>query len=137
MTSAPAVDIREHRAVLTTLIEARLGAGLVFAYGEVPGLDNNEGQTPPIFALLTVERRYADPRFAGRAGVSGWRAITRCVGTATAEVEWAMFQVTTALDELRLSIAGHTSTPVTHESTTAPELDDGMVSGLLVWTYAL
>lgn len=137
MTSAPAVDVREHRAVLTQLIEARLGAGLVFAYGEVPGLDDNEGETPPIHVLLTVERRYADPRYAGRAGVSGWRATTRCVGTVTDEADWAMFQVTTALDEIRLSIDGHTSTPVTHESTTAPEPDDGMVSGLLVWTYAL
>ncbi|HKY58305.1 MAG TPA: hypothetical protein VJL80_09730 [Aeromicrobium sp.] len=144
MTStAPVTDERIHRDVLEPLLRAALGVEPVtgdqrlYDYGEVPGADGNDGVLPSVYVLLTVERRYVGPRRAGRAGRSGWRITARYVGRNVDEARWALDKVTDAIDEARLTIGGYVSTPVTHESSTAIEPDDGRFSGLTVWTYAL
>lgn len=137
MTSAPVIDERTHRDVIEALLTATVGANRVYDYGTVPGSDGNAGTMPPIFVLLTIERRYVEPRRGGRSGRSGWRVTCRYVGRTVDEARWAELKVTQALDEQRLSVGGFTSTPVTHESTTAIAPDDGRFSGLGVWIYAL
>lgn len=131
------LDERQHIAALSTLMTATLGPDRVYDFGMVPGADGNPGDLPPIFALLALERRYVQPNRAGRSGVTGWRLSVRYVGRSVAEARWAQMQVAAALNEVTLTIAGVTSTPVTHESTTAIALDDGRFSGLSSWTYAL
>jgi len=141
MTTAPVVDERTHFAALKTLLSTPLN-GHVYEYGSVPGDQNNPVAAertkpmPPIFALLSVERRYVEsPRAV--ASRSGWRITVRAVGTTPAEARWALLRATDALEGRRLSIGGQTSTPVAHESSQAIELDDGRFSGLQVMTYAL
>lgn len=131
MTSAPVVDERLHRDALETALTATLGANRVYDYGEV-------GQPlPSIFVVLGIERRFVEPRRAGRAGRSGWRVTFRYVGRSVDEARWAGLKVAAAIDEQVLTIGGVKSTPVTHESTTAIAPDDGRYSGLVVYTYVL
>lgn len=134
MTSAPAVDERLHRDA----VDAALDEEHLYDYGLVPGLDNNPGETPRIHWLRSIERRYVEPRRAGRAGRSGWRLSIRYVGRTPDEARHAQLVATTAVDEKRLTVGGHLSTPVTHESTSPIEPDDdGWWSGLTNWTYVL
>lgn len=131
------IDERPHAAALEAALTATVGAGRIFDYGMVPGADGNAGTLPPIYVLLSIARRYVQPTTAGRSAVTGWRVSCRYVGRTVAEARWAQMQVATALNEVRLSIGGATTTPITHESTTAIEPDDGMQSGLSSWTYAI
>lgn len=149
MTSAPAPDERLHRTAVESLLAPKLGldpitnADRVYDYGGVPGDQNNPDEaqrtaTPPaIYVLLSIERRYVGPRRAGRAGRSGWRITVRYVGRTVDEARWALNQVTAAIDEVRLDIAGRRSTPVTHEDSRAIEVDDGRFSGITSWVYAV
>ncbi len=138
MTTAPAIDERKHRDALDALLEPSVGAGRIYDYGTVPGADGNAGSLPPIYVLLTIERRYAPvSRNVGLASRSGWRVTTRYVGRTVDEARWAAMKITDALDGARLTVDDYVSTPVQHESTTAIELDEGRFAGLTVWTYAL
>lgn len=150
-SSVPGTDERAHRDVIEPLLSAQLGVepgtvppvGRVYDYGMVPGDENHpveaerEKSPPAIYVLLTIERRYVGPRRAGRAGRSGWRVLARYVGRTVDEARWALDKVTDAIEEQRLDIAGQTSTPVTHETSTAIEPDGGRFSGLTAFTYAL
>ena len=131
--TAPALDTRQHVAALKAAVSATLGADRVYRFGDI------EGKTtmPPIYALLAVERRFAPSDRQGMAGRSGWRVSVRYVGRSASEAEWAEFKVGQALDGVRLTIDGHTSTPVAHESTTTVEPDSGRFSGLSSYTYAI
>ena len=135
--STPGPDERQHFAALATALTSKLGADRVYAYGKVPGSDGNAGTLPPIYVLLAVERRFAPESRQGRAGRSGWRVTTRYVGRSVAEAGWAALQVQKALDEVRVTIDGHASTPVTFESQESIDPDNGRFSGLTSWTYAL
>jgi hypothetical protein len=136
VTASP-LDERAHRDVIAPLLTATLGANRVCDYGGVPGADNNPGTVPDLFALPAFERRYVEPYHAGRATRSGWRLTVRYVGRTVDEARWAALKVATALNEVRVTIGGIESTPITHESTQAIAPDDGRFSGWSVWTYAL
>lgn len=131
------IDERLHAEALTAALTAKVGENRIFDYGMVPGADDNDGTLPPIYVLLSIARRYAEPTTAGRSPVTGWRVSCRYVGSTVAEARWAQMQVAAALNEVRLSIGGKTTTPITHESSTAIEPDEGMQSGLSSWTYVL
>lgn len=135
-TIAPALDASAHWGAIKALLTPTVGAN-IFDYGKVPGADGNSGTLPTTYVLLTVERRHVDPTTAGRSAVTGWRVSCRFVGNSTPNARAVGNWVTAALNEQRLTVGGLTSTPITHESTTAVESDDGMYSGLSQWTYAL
>ena len=141
--TAPAIDERAHDDVIRPLLADELGTEpngdeRIYAYGQVPGLDNNPGVVPGIHALLVIERRYAPPALmVARAGTSGWRVTVRGVGRTVDEARWAMNAATRALEGRRLSIEGVMSTPLTLEVAQMVEPDDGRFSGLATWTYVL
>lgn len=135
MVAATLDATAQWEAVKGLLTTSPLGAD-VYDYGEVPGADGAAGDLPAAFVLLTVERRYVPPN-NGRSAVTGWRITTRHTGSTPANARLVGSWVTTALNEVRLTVDGVQSTPITHESTTAVEKDDGMFSGLSSWTYAL
>lgn len=138
--SAPVLDIRAHfDAIKATIaaVNAQLGED-TYDFGEVPGLDGNDGNVPRIHALLQVERMYVpSAHTARRATRSGWRASVRYVGTTVDEAGWALKHISTALDSKRLVVEDFTSTPLQHDVTDAIARDGGLRSGLTAWTYTL
>lgn len=138
MTSAPAVDLRAHRAVIEALLKTALNSDHVYAYGKVPGHDGNAGTEPAIYALLGFEGRPTDPRRAGLSGQSAWRAIVTVAGRTVAELEWALWQVAVGLDEQRVTVDGHTSTRLQGEvPATAPVKDGARFFARAEFTYVL
>lgn len=138
------LDERAHAAVIVPLIDAELGPdpdtneSRIYDYGKVPGADGNPGVLPRIYALISLERRFAPGNKAvATTNRSGWRVSVRYVGHTVAEARWAGAQITAALDQQRFTINGLTSTPLIHESTAAVAPDDGLYSGLVGFTYAL
>jgi hypothetical protein len=130
------IDTRDHAVALKTAISSV--AFPLYDYGKVPGADGNEGLLPDIYGLLTVERRGGLPlRRAATTGRTGWRTTVRVVGRTTDEARWALKQVSDALNEQTLTIAGLLTTPIQTESEQAPGPDDGRQSALSSWTYAL
>jgi hypothetical protein len=132
VTSAPVIDERVHRTAIIDALNAFEDDLPVYDYGKT------STTLPPIFVMLAIERRYVEPRTSsGLSGRSGWRILFRYVGRSVDEARWAQMKITQALDEVRLSIGGATSTPVRHESTSAIAEDDGRYSGSAEYTYAL
>lgn len=135
--SAPVLDPRVHRAAFTALLTAPLN-GHVYAWGKVPGLDNNPGSIPGRYALLAVSRAYRESLQSTRhATRSSWRVSVRHVGLTTNEADWAGFLVSGVLDSVVVEIGGFRSTPLQHDVTDDVRQDDGMFSGLVAWTYTL
>lgn len=132
MTSAPAIDLREHVEAHKAAVTAELGQWAAYEYGQVPPA------MPHIFALVSVERRFVpSTRITTQAGRSAWRVSVRTVGRTADECRWALHRATRALDEVVLTIGGHQSTRLQHESTTDAEPDDGRFSALSQFTYVL
>lgn len=138
------LDERAHVAVLAPMLDATLGpdpdtgaATRVFEYGKVPGADGNPGQLPRIYVLVSIERRFAQPRQANMTNRSGWRISLRYVGHTVDEARWAALQITNALNQRQITVGGAFSTAITHEQTRTVEPDDGLYSGRSDWTYAL
>ena len=138
--SAPVLDVRAHFDAVKAAIaavNAQLGND-TYDFGEVPGLDGNDGTAPRIHALLQVERIYLPSTHGGRRATrSSWRASARYVGTTVDEATWALKHISTALDSRRLVVEGFTSTPLQHDVTDAIARDGGLRSGLTAWTYTL
>jgi len=114
----------------------------VYDFGRVPGEKDVPGDTPDAFVLLSVERRYVAPNRAGGTDRTGWRVSCRFVDTSAANARLVGGWVRAALESTpgrgrRITVNGVTSTPITHETTSAVEADDGRYSGLSQWTYAL
>jgi hypothetical protein len=134
---ADLLDASTHWDAVKALLSASPAGNDVYDYGDVPGESSgNPGDLPEAFVVLSVSRRYAPPN-NGRSAASGWRISCRHVAKTAADARLIGTWVTDALNEVRLSLEGVASTPITHESTTAVEPDDGMFSGLSQWTYAL
>jgi hypothetical protein len=133
---------QEHWSALAALLHGTDLGSDVYDYGKVPGADGNDGVLPDAFALLYIERRYVPPTRAGGTDRTGYRASVRFVGTTTPNARviggWvsSAFEISPGRGK-RITVGGVDSTPLTHESTTAVEKDDGRFSGLVVYTYAL
>lgn len=140
--TAPELDERKHRAALTALLTPAVG-DIVHSPGTVPGDPENPDESlrnealPPIFVVLSIERRYVEPTTAGVATRTGWRVSTRYVGGDVDEAQWAAYHCALALDGARLVVGTHTSTPIKQESSQAVALDGTEFSGLTFWTYSL
>lgn len=137
--SAVIIDARPHAAAVKAAVTAAMAPQwTAYDYGKVPGADGNPGSLPYIYAIVTLERRYnPNLRLSANASSGGWRATVRCVGRTADECRWAMNKAATALNETRLTVDGRTTTPIQFESEQNPEPDDGRLSALSVWTYAL
>jgi hypothetical protein len=143
--SAPVTDERAHFTALKTLLDAALSPRVTYDYGTVPGFDNNTGTRPTIFALLAIERRQVPvTRSTATPTRSGWRVSVTVVGAFPDNVRQYAEKVTQALDGVRLTVDGVTSTPVQHESTQAIQRDtsiavgqSGAFSGVSMWTFVL
>lgn len=145
MTTAPALDVRDHVRAIKAAIDAQFGTSGWHAYnfGEAPGDPQNpvEAQRrlslPPIYALVAVERRNLPWRrsVTAQAGRSGWRAAVRAMGRSVDESLWALDRVHLALDEAILTVGGMVTTPIQHETSLSPEWDSGRFSALSAFTY--
>lgn len=142
MSTAPAIDERQHSAVVIAAIQAAFTAlnpawsEAVFDFGSVPGQDQNEGVVPDIFVALQIERRYVTPiRMVTLPTRSSWRISAHHVARTVNNARLAALAVATALDGQRLIVAGASSTPVLLENTTSIQPDDGMFSGSSQWIY--
>lgn len=153
MTTAPAIDERLHTVAIKTLVNAHLiavgdGDGEADArcwdFDGVPGSEScddealREARLPDIYLQVHVERRYVAPQRMGgaKAGRSSWRATVRGTGRNVDEARWALLRATEALDEVRLTVDGDLTTPLTFESSSSVELDDRRYSGAVTWTYS-
>lgn len=149
MTTAPAVDEREHVEVFKVAIDEAFddeGLGSLarcYSYDEVPGTTQDDGpevpgRLPNIFVLVSVERTYAPPRrLCAKAGRSGWRVSFRCVGRTVRESQWAALKVIEAVEERRFLIDEYMSGPITHESSDAPRWSNKRFSGTKTYTYEI
>jgi len=143
MSTAPAVDEREHSAALIAAISAALTAirsdlgEYVYDFGSVPGQDQNEGTVPDLFVALQIERRFVtNPRMISVPSRSGWRVSTICVARTVNNTRLAVLAVANALDGQRLTVGGITSTPIYLETPSPIIPDDGMFSTQPTWAYS-
>lgn len=106
-----------------------------FRYDEIQALVDQGNPLPPMYVLLTVTRRAAEPiRMCGARPVLGWRLQTLTVGTAVGEVEWLRDRVRTLMDT---TLPGIESTPLRPDGESdTPEEHEGVWQALDSWTYA-
>ena len=136
--TANAADVRIHLPAL----QAATGLTL-YEYGKVPGEKDpaglaNPGTAPPTYGLIQVERiGRASPTMNRRTRKTSWRASLRAVGkTHPNNCRVAMNQLLT-LENQRLVIDGHTSTPVFLENAEDSRPDGNAFSALIRFTYTL
>lgn len=90
------------------------------------------------FVVVFTSRRYAEKkRLCYKPTVVGWRAVVICAGTTPSEVHYAEEKVAEALENVRLTIGGYSSTPFEFESQTVVGLDaelDDFYTSSTVWT---
>lgn len=93
---------------------------------------------PANYVEVTVSRRAGAPlRNPGSTGRTGWRVTTRVVCATVTNAREYRRRVEAALNFRRLTVGGSVSTPVQFETEETIGADDGVWSGLTVWTYAL
>lgn len=137
--SVRGADVRDHREALARAVPSLA----LFEYGQVPGLldpdgERNPGEVPPKYGLVQVERVTNPSRkTTGRTVRTRWRATLRAVGRHFPDNALAALAELQSLENQRLEIAGHTTTPLAVESTEDAEPDDGFYSALIRITYAL
>jgi hypothetical protein len=129
-------DERPHATAILAALNAELSPRVAYTRGKVPGLDNNPGTEPDIYAVLDLVRRDGSPRMrAGRTSRRSWRATVRGVGSTVDEARWALSRASTALEGVQLSVAGSFTTPLDFEGGQVVAPDKGRYSGALTWTY--
>lgn len=144
MSTAPGLDPRDHLAAVKAAITSHLGPWVAYSFGEVPGDPDHPDEDqrdpellPPMYALVAVDRRYAPSPRGGHASRSSWRVWVRSVGTTVDEALWVQAHVYEGLDGALLTVSGHATTPLEHESSTTPEPDGGRLSALSQFIYSL
>lgn len=125
---------RQVVAAIKAALEAQCnGHRRALDYDEADRLQN-AGGLPDEHLLVTVEPRFygGTARICGAVSSTGWRVTIRSVAQDADECRWGNERV--ARWEGR-PIVDLDSTPVYRESATGPELDEGLVSALTVWTF--
>lgn len=90
------------------------------------------------FTQYEVARRFGgNSRSTARSGVVGYRVVTWAVARTVANAHEMRKRQHAALEGVRLSIGGKTSTPVAFESAEDIRPDEGYFSGATFWTFAL
>lgn len=95
-------------------------------------------QIYPGYTGVTVSPRFGAPnRAPGSTGRRGWRITTRQVGGTVSNAREMRKRTHAALEFVRLSVGGGTTTPIQFEGAEPIGEDDGYWSGLETWTYAI
>ena len=137
--SVNAADVRKHLPVL------QAATGLVlFELGKVPGEKDPTtgvavpGVAPATYGLIQVERvGRAAVTMNRRARKTSWRVSLRAVGKSTPHNCRAALNQLLALENQRLVIDGHTSTPVHVEDSEDSQPDGNAFSALIRFSYTL
>lgn len=128
-------DERPHAAAILAALNTALDPRVAYTRGKVPGLDNNAGTEPAIYAIVDLERRNHAPTLrAGRTVRRGWRVSVRGVGRTVDEARWALARVSTALEGATLPVGVGTS-PLLFETADEVAPDGGRYSGAVTYTY--
>lgn len=98
-------------------------------------LDAVPATRPANYVEVTVSRRFGGEERAARKGSTGWRITTRAVSRYVSDARLMHEKSRTALEYVRLSVGGKSSTPVQFETEVPVQEDDGWFSGLISWTY--
>lgn len=95
--------------------------------------------TPPAsYTEVTVSRRFGgDDRNAGPKSRTGWRITTRQVAITVSNAREMRKRTHTALEDVRLTVGGKSTSPVEFEGGEPIGEDDGKWSGLETWTYSI
>lgn len=122
---------RQHAAAVVAAVNAALANRTAYEPDEVPAT------RPTEYVEVTVTRRFGgESRLPGRKGTTGWRITTRPVSQSSLTDCQVMAEgVRTGLEDVFLSVAGETTSPVQFESAEPIGPDDGWFSGLSTWTY--
>lgn len=128
---APTLDARLVYDAIAAILAPVLPAGVnVYAHGKVPAT------LPAKWVLLTVERTLLAPAHGARVRTrSAWRVYVRPAADTSRNAEGIANDCAVALEDVRLLVAGATSTPVAHDSTEAVRPDDGKFSGMTSYTF--
>lgn len=142
MTTAPAVDERDHATAVIATIKTELAAlhapigDNVFDYGSVPGEDGNAGDLPETFVVVSLVRRYAEPNgMVKLPSVIGWYVTTSFVATTVNNARLAGLAVTNALEGRRFVVDDVESTPGRFTQGAEVRPDSGAFSGNSVWSF--
>lgn len=129
-------DERPHATAILAALNTELSPRTAYTRGKVPGLDNNAGTEPAIYAILDLERRDGGPSMrAGRTLRRSWRVTVRGVGSTVDEARWALARASTALEGVQLSVSGSYTTPLDFEAGEGVAKDGTRYSGSLTYTY--
>lgn len=129
-------DERPHATAVLALLDTALSPRDAYVRGTVPGLDDNDGTEPVIYAIVDLERRNHAPTLrAGRTIRRGWRVSVRGVGRTTDEARWTLARASAALDGATLLIAGEPTSPLLFETADQVAPDEGRYSGSVTYTY--
>lgn len=123
---------QENATAVLAALNASLTPKVAYDYDEVPA------ERPDNYVEISVSRRFGgEPRLTGRKGSTGWRVTTRAVSRYVSDARLMQEKCRTALEYVRLTVGGETTTPIDFESEDPVGPDDGWFSGLITWTYVL
>ena len=112
-------------------------AALAAAGAHPYDIDDLPATLPSHYTEVYVARRYGGTsRNAGGSGATGWRIATRFVANSVTNARVLRTNATTALEGVRLTVAGTQTTPIQFEGAEDIGPDDGWFSGITTWTYA-
>jgi hypothetical protein len=134
VTTDIVTDEALHLAAVLAVMNAGLPAAVrAYASDKVPAIPPNE------YVAVDVLRRAGSPlRATGTPSVGGWRILARFVSaTSKTNARKTRQTVTQAVEGVRFTVAGKTTTPTEFETSDDVAPDDGWWSGLTAWTYAL
>ncbi len=119
-------------AALTT------GGAVPYDLGKVPGMNGNTGTIPSYYTEVTVSRRFGG-NFRGDALATTvlYRGTTRAVAKSASDARNLRRLTGLALENVALTVGGGTTTPLMFESEEIIGPDDGWLSGLTLWTWAI
>ncbi len=134
MTGVLVGDEQLHATAVLAVLNAALPDSVV-AYD----VDDLPTPRPSRYVEVSVTRRAGgNLRSVGSTSIAGWRITTRPVDQfSVTNARKAATTVRGAIEFARLTVSGKKSTPVQFETSDPIEADEGWVSGLTAWTYAL
>lgn len=131
-------DERAHHAAIASLLAAAVSPAEIYEHGEVPGLGGNEGDLPKQYVLLQVERMPLPILQASRLSArTSWWVQVRVVDTGVHNCRRLQQLVIGAVENERITLSGHESTPLTFDVADPAASDDGRFSAAVSYTYTL
>lgn len=117
---------------------AAILAALTAADAHPYDLDELPKALPAYYNEVGVTRRFGGAfRADSRTGTVGYRIAVRAVAKTVSNAREMRSRAGTALDGVVLTIDGRQTTPIRFESAEDIGPDDGMFSGLTLYTYVI